>query len=82
MNCCCGKKCTRYYFCVIKITFLWFLFLDFFGEVFWVVGKLGLSTTSYVVAVVPGEKVPVGVLCPKMHTSAMPLPSLQLLQKT
>lgn len=35
------------------------------------VGKPGLSTTSYAVAVVPGEKVPVGELCPKMHASAI-----------
>lgn len=47
---CCGKKCTIYYFCIIKTKFLWFLFLDFFGEGFRVTGQLGLSTTSYVVA--------------------------------
>lgn len=48
MKCCCGKKCTIYYFCIIKIKFLWFLFLDFFGEVGY--GKPGLCTASYVVA--------------------------------
>lgn len=60
MKCCCGKKCTIYYFCIIKIKFLWFLFLDFFGEGFWVMGKLELRMTSSIVAVVPGKKVPLG----------------------
>lgn len=30
MECCCEKKCTVYYFCIIKMQFLWFFLLYFF----------------------------------------------------
>lgn len=34
----------------LKLNFYGSFSLDFFGEEFWVTGKLGLSTTSYIVA--------------------------------
>lgn len=79
MKCCCGKKCTIYYFCIIKIKFLWFLFLGFLWGRVLGYRKTGIEYDLLTLLQVPGKKVLLGEssswecsLCPHKDRSRKP----------